>query len=52
LRDQRADRQSQVFKAEEINVDHVLASTCLPLLMRPVEIDGEVYWDGEFSANL
>jgi NTE family protein len=44
--------KAKVFKAEEINVDHVLASTCLPLLMRPVEIDGEVYWDGGFSANL
>ena len=43
--------KAKVFKAEEISVDHVLASTCLPLLMQPVEIDGEVYWDGGFSGN-
>lgn len=43
--------KAKVFKAGEIRVDHVLASTCLPLLMQPVEIDGEVYWDGGFSGN-
>jgi NTE family protein len=29
----------------------VLASTCLPLMMQAVEIDGEYYWDGSYSAN-
>lgn len=41
----------KVFKADELGPDHVLASTCLPLLMHAVEIDGEVYWDGGFSGN-
>jgi NTE family protein len=41
----------KVFKSEELGPSHVLASTCPPLLMRPVEIDGEVYWDGGFSGN-
>jgi NTE family protein len=41
----------KVFKAEELGPNHVLASTCLPLLMHAVEIDGEVYWDGGFSGN-
>jgi NTE family protein len=41
----------KVFKAEEIGSNHVLASTCLPLLMHAVEIDGEVYWDGGLSGN-
>ena len=41
----------KVFKAAELDPDHVLASTCLPLLMHAVEIDGEVYWDGGFSGN-
>jgi hypothetical protein len=27
------------------------ASTCLPLLMHSVEIDGEVYWDGGFAGS-
>ena len=43
--------KAKVFRAGEISVDRVLASTCLPLLMQPVEIDGEVYWDGELSGN-
>src|SRR3954464_4095805 len=29
----------------------VLASACLPLLSQAVEIGGERYWDGGFSAN-
>jgi NTE family protein len=41
----------KVFKADELGPNHVLASTCLPLLMHAVEIDGEVYWDGGFSGN-
>jgi NTE family protein len=41
----------KVFKSAELGPDHVLASTCLPLLMHAVEIDGEVYWDGGFSGN-
>jgi NTE family protein len=41
----------KVFKAEELSPNHVLASTCLPLLMHAVEIDGECYWDGGFSGN-
>jgi NTE family protein len=41
----------KVFKPEDIGSDHVLASTCLPLLMQGIEIDGEVYWDGGFSGN-
>jgi len=41
----------KVFKADEIGADHVLASTCLPLLMQSVKIDDEFYWDGGFSGN-
>lgn len=41
----------KVFKAGELGPDHVLASTCLPLLTHAVEIGGEVYWDGGFSGN-
>ncbi len=41
----------KVFKAEDLGPNHVIASTCLPLLMHAVEIDGEVYWDGGFSGN-
>ena len=40
-----------MFNSKEIGANHVLASTCLPLLMHPVEVDGEVYWDGGFSGS-
>jgi NTE family protein len=29
----------------------VLASACLPFLFQAVEIDGEHYWDGGYTAN-
>jgi NTE family protein len=41
----------KIFIGEELGVDHVLASTCLPLLMQAVEIDGAYYWDGMYSGN-
>jgi NTE family protein len=37
----------KIFAGNELRVDHVLASTCLPLLMQAVEIDGD--WQ---SCNL
>jgi NTE family protein len=41
----------KVFNGVEITPDHVLAASCLPLLMHAVEIDGEYYWDGGFAGN-
>ena len=41
----------KVFTAKELTADHVLASTCLPLMMHAVEIDGEHYWDGGYAGN-
>ena len=41
----------EIFPGNEIHVEHVLASTCLPLLMQSVEIDGEFYWDGSYAGN-
>jgi len=40
-----------IFNSEELRSEHVLASSCLPLTMRPVEIDNEYYWDGAFMGN-
>ncbi|MEY4747829.1 MAG: hypothetical protein RIQ60_43 [Pseudomonadota bacterium] len=34
-----------------LSVDAALASACLPTLQPAVEIDGEPYWDGGYSAN-
>ncbi len=42
---------ARLFTGAEITVDALMASACLPDLFGPVEIDGEKYWDGGFSAN-
>lgn len=41
----------RVFTNEELSVDVLLASACLPALHHAIEIDGESYWDGAFSGN-
>ena len=41
----------KVFPGKDIGVQHLLASTCLPLLMQAVEIDGEYFWDGSYAGN-
>ncbi|MDS9469071.1 patatin-like phospholipase family protein [Paracoccus sp. MBLB3053] len=41
----------RIFTTGELSSDTVMASACLPLLYRAVEIDGEAYWDGGYSAN-
>lgn len=43
--------RARIFSRGEVTADAVLASACLPQLHRAVEIDGEAYWDGGFSAN-
>ncbi len=43
--------QLRLFETRELTAEMVLASACLPSLHHPVEIDGEVYWDGAYSAN-
>jgi len=41
----------KIFHGKEIGLEHLLASTCLPLLMQAVEVDGEYYWDGSYAGN-
>lgn len=43
--------RARLFRREEISVEAVLASCCLPTIHRAVEIEGQAYWDGGFSAN-
>jgi NTE family protein len=43
--------EPRVFSRSEINAEVVMASACLPLLFRAVEIEGESYWDGGYSNN-
>lgn len=41
----------RLFETHELTADVLLASACLPSLHHAIEIDGEAYWDGGYSAN-
>lgn len=41
----------KVFSHEELSVEAVLASACLPYLFQAVKVDGQYYWDGGFMGN-
>ena len=41
----------RIFTNEDISVDAILASACLPQLFPAVEIDGQPYWDGGYTGN-
>ena len=41
----------RLFRTAELGEAALLASACLPTLHHAVEIDGEHYWDGGFTAN-
>jgi NTE family protein len=41
----------KVFGLSDMSSDVILASACLPLLFRAVEVEGEHYWDGGFMGN-
>lgn len=41
----------RLFETAELSPDALLASACLPTVSRAIEIDGEPYWDGGYSAN-
>lgn len=41
----------KTFTGDEVTVETVLASACLPQLFQAVKIDGNYYWDGGFMGN-
>jgi NTE family protein len=41
----------KVFRNDEVGLEVLLASACLPQLFQAVEIDGEAYWDGGYMGN-
>jgi NTE family protein len=43
--------RGRIFRNGEITADVLLASACLPMMFRAVEIDGEAYWDGGYAGN-
>ena len=42
--------KSHIFTEQNISLEAVMASACLPYLFKPVEIEGEAFWDGSFSG--
>ncbi len=43
--------QPKTFTKDEIRIPHLLASACLPVVDRAVQIDDEYYWDGGYVAD-
>lgn len=43
--------RARVFHREEVTLDVVMASACLPSMFKAVEIDGVPYWDGGYMGN-
>ena len=41
----------KVFSHNDLSVNAVLASGCLPFLFKAVEVNGEHYWDGGYMGN-
>jgi NTE family protein len=41
----------RVFRTDEMYVETILASACLPFMLQAVEFEGEAYWDGGYLAN-
>ena len=42
---------ARVFDNEQLSLDVLMASACLPFLFKTVEVDGEPYWSGGFCGN-
>ena len=40
-----------VFENEQVSVDVLLASCCLPFVFPAVRLNGRAYWDGGYSGN-
>ena len=43
--------EARLFWGAEVTRDVLLASACLPQLFPPVEIEGELFWDGGYACN-
>src|SRR5215210_4382860 len=46
-----SDGALRIFREQDITLDVVLASACVPQLYHAVSINGELHWDGGFAAN-
>ena len=46
-----SDGALRIFSREELTLEALLASACLPSIHHTVEVDGVAYWDGGLVAN-
>ena len=46
-----SDGALKIFPREELTLDALLASACIPSVHHSVEVDGIAYWDGGLTAN-
>lgn len=42
---------AKIFDGAQLSAKALMASACLPSVFQAVEIEGEAYWDGGYSAN-
>ena len=42
---------SRIIREDEVTIEAVLASACLPTISQAVTVEGEQYWDGGYSSN-
>jgi NTE family protein len=43
--------KAEIFAGPRVTAQSVMASACLPMMFQAVEIEGDHYWDGGYSAN-
>ncbi|MEW6760055.1 MAG: patatin-like phospholipase family protein [Pseudomonadota bacterium] len=43
--------RGKIFVRQEMDVQRLMASACLPTVFAAVQVEGEAYWDGSFAAN-
>lgn len=43
--------KGEVFSGKRLTADAVMASACLPMMYKAVEIKDQYYWDGGYSGN-
>ncbi len=43
--------KAEVFSGKRLTASAVMASACLPMVFRAVEIEGDHFWDGGYTGN-
>lgn len=43
--------KAEVFSGKRLTADAIMASACLPMAFKAVEIEGDHFWDGGYSGN-